>query len=78
MNNLSQRQIIAIGVVCLFGIPICLGLVVGHFAGFWVGALVTVVTIGVIAHIAQRWWQKQVRQKEGKDTKEDKDTDAKC
>lgn len=67
MINLKQRQIIAIGVACLFGIPICIGLVVGHFVGFWVGVVATVVAIAVIAYIAQRWWQKQQKQNGDKD-----------
>ena len=67
MNKLTTKQLITIGVACLFGIPICIGLVVGHFAGFWVGVIATVFTIAFIAFIAQRWWQKRARQNEGKD-----------
>lgn len=67
MNNLTQRQIILIGIVCLFGIPICIGIAVGHFAGFWFGVIATVCLIALIAFIAQRWWQKQARQKQDKD-----------
>jgi len=67
MANLKPSQTIAIGVACLFGIPICIGLVVGYFAGFWIGVVTTVVTIGVIAYIAQRWWQKQRKQNGDKD-----------
>lgn len=67
MGNLSRSQAIAIGVAALFGIPICIGLVVGHFEGFWAGVFVTVVAIAVIAFIAQRWWSKQQKQNGGKD-----------
>jgi len=66
MANLKPSQTIAIGVACLFGIPICIGLVVGHFVGFWVGVVTTIVAIAFIAYIAQRWWQRQVRQNKGK------------
>jgi len=66
MKNPTQRQMVAIGVACLFGIPICAGIAVGHFAGFWAGVIVAVLTIVIIATIAQRWWNKQAGQK-GKD-----------
>lgn len=59
MNNPSQRQMIVIGIGALFGIPICIGLVVGYFAGFWAGVIATVGAIAVIAYIAQWWWRKQ-------------------
>jgi Flp pilus assembly protein TadB len=67
MNNLTRGQIILIGVAALFGIPICIGFAVGYVAGFWTGVVATVVAIAVIAFIAQRWWEKKVRQNKGKD-----------
>jgi len=67
MANLKPSQTIAIGVACLFGIPICIGLVVGRLVGFWAGVVTTVVAIAIIAYIAQRWWQKQRKQNEDKD-----------
>jgi len=70
MANLKPSQTITIGVACLFGIPICIGIVVGHFAGFWVGVVTTIVAIAFIAYIAQRWWQKQ--QNKGKKDDEDR------
>ena len=36
-TNLTYGQIIAIGVAFLFGLPICVGLAVGHFFGLWFG-----------------------------------------
>ena len=66
MNNLTRGQTIFIGVAALFGVPICIGLVVGHFAGFWIGLLSTVIAIAVIAAIAQRWWQRQQKQNKDK------------
>ena len=70
MNSLTRGQTIALGIAALFGIPVCAGLVVGYFVGFWAGLVVTVVAITVIAFIAQRWWEKQARQQENKDTED--------
>jgi len=67
VRNLSHGQTIAVGVMALFGIPLCLGLVVGGFVGFWAGLVVTVVLIAVIAFIAQRWWETRARQQEKHD-----------
>ena len=72
MNGLTRGRTIAIGIAALFGIPVCAGLAVGYFVGFWDGLVVTVVAIAVIAFIAQRWWEKQVRQHENKDTEDNK------
>lgn len=59
MRNLTPRQTIAVGVAALFGIPICAGIAIGYVLGFWVGLLVTVVSIAGIAFIAMRWWQRR-------------------
>lgn len=62
MNNLTRGQMIFIGVAGLFGIPVCIGFVVGYKAGFWGGVLATVLSIAIIASIALRWSRKRVRQ----------------
>jgi Flp pilus assembly protein TadB len=60
VGNLTRGQTIAIGIMALFGIPLCAGLAVGYFAGFWAGVLVAVVVIAAVATIALRWSAKQV------------------
>ncbi len=71
MHNLSYQQIIVIGVACLFGIPICVGLVIGHFMGFWSGLATFALVIFIIALVAQRWWQKQNKGKDNKGGNQD-------
>ena len=71
MNNLTQRQTIALGIVFLFGIPICIGIVVGHFTNFLAGLGITVLAIIIIAYITQRWWNKKASKNKEEDDRED-------
>lgn len=64
-TNLTHAQIIAIGVAILFGLPICVGLVVWHFLGFWLGVTSGGLVLLLIAYLAQRW-QKRIS-KQGKE-----------
>lgn len=67
-TNLTHTQIIVIGVAALFGLPICVGLVVGHFFGFWPGVVSAGLVLLLIAYVAQRWTKRM-----GKQDKEDRD-----
>ena len=57
MNNLTPSQTVALGIMCLFGIPICVGLIVAYLTDFWTGILVTVALISLIAFMAHGWWE---------------------
>jgi len=61
-TNLTQTQIIVVGVAVLFGLPICVGLVVGHFFGFWLGVIAAGLVLLLIAYLAQRWMKKISKQ----------------
>jgi hypothetical protein len=61
-TNLTTGQIIAIGVAALFGLPICIGLVVGHFFGFWLGVASGGLVLLFIAYLAQRWMKRMGKQ----------------
>ncbi len=53
-TNLTQAQIIVIGAAIVFGLPICVGLVVGHFVGLWFGVASGGSVLLFIAYLAQR------------------------
>jgi len=61
-TSLTQTQIIVIGSAALFGLPIGIGLVVGHFFGFWFGVASGGLVLLFIAYIAQRWMKRMGRQ----------------
>ena len=61
-TNLTYGQIIAIGVAFLFGLPICVGLAVGHFFDIWFGVVSGVAVLLVIAYIGQRWMKRTGKQ----------------
>ena len=68
MMNLTTSQIIAIGVGILFGVPLIVGIVVGHFFGFWPGVVAGGTVLLVIAFVAQRYMNKaSKRQRENRD-----------
>jgi len=51
--KLTNKQIIAIGALVAFGLPICTGLAVGYFFGFWLGvasAGIVMVSIALLTH----------------------------
>jgi hypothetical protein len=54
-TNLTHTQIIAIGSAIVFGLPICAGLVVRHFFGFWLGVAAGGLVLLFIGYVAQRW-----------------------
>ena len=54
MNNLSYRQIVAIGIAAVVGLPVCVGLVVGHFLDFWFGVVAGVLVLLFLMWLAQR------------------------
>lgn len=62
--NLTPRQIIAIGAAIVFGVPIIVGLVVGHFFGFWPGVASGGIVLLLIAFLARRQLMKRVREEE--------------
>ena len=70
MNNLTTRQIIAIGAAIIFGLPICVGLVVGHFLGFWFGVALGGLVLLFIAWLAKRWIKGTKQEKEDGGEKE--------
>jgi hypothetical protein len=53
--NLTHSQVIAIGSAIVFGLPICVGLVVRHFFGFWLGVAAAGLVLLFIGYLAQRW-----------------------
>ena len=53
--NLTSGQVIIIGSVFVFGLPIGIGLVVWHFLGFWMGVAAAGLVLGFIAYMAKRW-----------------------
>jgi Na+/H+ antiporter NhaC len=57
-TNLTTGQIITIGVTIVFGLPLCVGLVVGHFLGFWFGVASGGLVLLFIAYLAQRWMKR--------------------
>jgi len=67
MRNLTHGQTIVVGIAALFGIPVCVGLVVGHFLDVWAGVLVAVVIIAAVATIALRWSGKQAERRDKED-----------
>lgn len=80
MRNLTPGQTIALGLMCLFGIPICAGLAIGYFAGsIFAGVIVAVVAIMLVATIALRWWERRARQQDKHEdtTNETKERDIK-
>jgi uncharacterized membrane-anchored protein YhcB (DUF1043 family) len=60
--KLSTGQMIAIGGAITFGLPICIGLVVGHFLGFWLGVASSGLVLGFIGYLAQRWAKRTSKQ----------------
>lgn len=61
-TNLTHAQIIAIGSVFVFGLPLGIGLVAWHFLGFWFGVVAGGLGLLFIAYIAQRWEKRMGRQ----------------
>ena len=61
-TNLTHIQIIVIGVAILFGLPICIGLAIGYFFGFWFGVASAGLVLLLIAYLAQRWMKKISKQ----------------
>ena len=68
-TNLTQGQIIVIGAAIVFGLPICVGLGVGHFFGLWFGVASGGLVMLFIAYLARRW-MKRVN-KQGEEDRED-------
>jgi len=69
MGNLTPLQIVAIGAALVFGIPIAVGFVVGHFFGLWLGVASGGSVLLFIFIIAHRQLMKRTR--EEKETKEE-------
>jgi hypothetical protein len=65
-GTLTHTQIIAIGSAIVFGLPLCAGLVVGHFFGFWLGVAFGGLVLLFIGYLAQRW-VKRANKKERED-----------
>jgi branched-subunit amino acid ABC-type transport system permease component len=65
-TNLTHAQIIAIGSAIVFGLPLCAGLVAGHFFGFWLGVVAAGLVLLFIGYLAQRW-VKRANKKERED-----------
>ena len=61
-TNLTHAQIMVIGTVIVFGLPICVGLAIGYFFGFWFGVASAGLVLLFIAYLAQRWMKKITKQ----------------
>jgi len=70
MTNLKPSQIIAIGAAIVFGLPIAVGLVIGHFFGFWFGVASGGIALLFVAFLGHRHMVKMAKEQE-KDTKEE-------
>jgi len=67
MTNLKPSQIIVIGAAIVFGLPTAVGLVVGHFFGFWLGVAIAVMIFAFVAFLAHRQLMKKAQEQERKD-----------
>jgi len=54
MKDINPTQIIIIGAVVVFGVPIAAGIVMAHFFGFWYGVLVGGAIFLAVIAVAQR------------------------
>jgi membrane protein implicated in regulation of membrane protease activity len=71
MTNLKPSQIIIIGAAIVFGVPIIVGLVVGHFFGFWAGFASGAGLLLFVAYLGHRELMRRAREQEKKNTKEE-------
>jgi uncharacterized membrane protein len=69
-------QIIVIGVAIIFGLPICVGLAVGHFFGFWLGVASSGLVVLVVLFMAHRRIIKLAQQQETQLDTKDRDNNA--
>lgn len=64
MTNLKSSQIILIGAAIVFGVPITVGLVVGHLFGFWLGVASGGLVLLLVLFLGHRHMMKMVREQE--------------
>lgn len=73
MPNLKPTQIIAIGTTIVFGLPIVVGLVAGHFFGFWLGVASGGIVLLLVLFLGHRHMVKMVKEREKHPETEDRD-----
>jgi len=73
MTNLKPSQIIAIGAAIVFGLPIAVGLAVGHFFGFWFGVAAGGIVLLLVAFLGHRHMVKMAKEQEKHPETEDRD-----
>jgi hypothetical protein len=64
VTNLKLSQIIVIGAAIVFGLPIIVGLVVGHFFGLWLGVTSGGIVLLFVLFIVRRQLMKRAREQE--------------
>jgi len=67
MTNLKPSQIIVIGAAIAFGLPTAVGLVVGHFFGFWLGVTIAVLIFAFVMFLAHRQLMKGAQEQKRED-----------
>jgi putative Mn2+ efflux pump MntP len=73
MRNLSPQQILIIGAAIVFGLPVVIGLIVGHFYGGRAGIFSGLLLCVLILFMAHRKIMAQARRQKNEKSDEEKD-----